>query len=77
MLKKQGIKNVVMLTGDSYRAAKATAAMLGITDYKCQVLPEDKHRYVEEMKQNGQKVIMVGDGINDTRHLPPQMFRLQ
>ena len=66
MLKKQGIKNVVMLTGDSYRAAKATAAMLGITDYKCQVLPEDKHRYVEEMKQNGQKVIMVGDGINDT-----------
>ena len=64
MLKKQGIKNVVMLTGDS--AAKATAAMLGITDYKCQVLPEDKHRYVEEMKQNGQKVIMVGDGINDT-----------
>ena len=65
MLKKQGIKNVVMLTGDSYRAAKATAAMLGITDYKCQVLPEDKHRYVEEMKQNGQKVIMVGDGIND------------
>lgn len=61
MLKKQGIKNVVMLTGDSYRAA-----MLGITDYKCQVLPEDKHRYVEEMKQNGQKVIMVGDGINDT-----------
>ena len=66
MLKKQGIKNVVMLTGDSYRAAKATAAMLGITDYKCQVLPEDKHKYVEEMKQNGQKVIMVGDGINDT-----------
>lgn len=66
MLKKQGIKNVVMLTGDSYRAAKATATMLGITDYKCQVLPEDKHRYVEEMKQNGQKVIMVGDGINDT-----------
>lgn len=66
MLKKQGIKNVVMLTGDSYRAAKATAAMLGITDYKYQVLPEDKHRYVEEMKQNGQKVIMVGDGINDT-----------
>ena len=40
--------------------------MLGITDYKCQVLHEDKHRYVEEMKQNGQKVIMVGDGINDT-----------
>lgn len=66
MLKKQGIKNVVMLTGDSYRAAKATAAMLGITDYKYQVLPEDKHRYIEEMKQNGQKVIMVGDGINDT-----------
>ena len=66
MLKAQGIENVVMLTGDSYRAAKTTAAMLGITDYKCQVLPEDKHRYVEEMKQNGQKVIMVGDGINDT-----------
>ena len=39
MLKKQGIKNVVMLTGDSYRAAKATAAMLGITYYMCEVVP--------------------------------------
>lgn len=40
--------------------------MLGITEYKCQVLPEDKHKYVEELKKSSKGVIMVGDGINDT-----------
>ncbi len=66
LLKSYGIKNVVMLTGDSHKAAKATAEMLGITEYKYQVLPEQKHGYVEMLKSEGNKVLMVGDGINDT-----------
>jgi heavy metal translocating P-type ATPase len=66
MLRNQGIERVVMLTGDSQKAAQMTAEMLGITEYKCQVLPEDKYKYVEELKKNSKGVIMVGDGINDT-----------
>ena len=55
-----------MLTGDSESGAKASAKALGITDYKSQVLPEDKSRIVEELKREGKTVIMVGDGINDS-----------
>ena len=65
MLQEAGISNLVMLTGDSEQAASRTAEMLGITQYHAQVLPEDKHRYVEELKAEGKRVIMVGDGIND------------
>ena len=65
MLRDAGISNLVMLTGDSEQAASRTAEMLGITQYHAQVLPEDKHRYVEELKAEGKRVIMVGDGIND------------
>ena len=65
MLKAAGIQNIVMLTGDSERAAKVTAEKLGITTYCAQVLPEDKHSYVERLKAEGKHVIMVGDGIND------------
>ena len=65
-LKELGIENVIMLTGDSESGAKASADALGITDYKSQVLPEDKSRIVEELKQEGKTVIMVGDGINDS-----------
>ena len=65
-LKSLGISNIVMLTGDSYKAAKTTAEQLGITEYKYQVLPEDKHKYIEDLKDRGHCVIMVGDGINDT-----------
>lgn len=65
-LKSLGINNIVMLTGDSYKAAKTTAEQLGITEYKYQVLPEDKHKYIEDLKDKGHCVIMVGDGINDT-----------
>lgn len=65
LLKKAGIENVVMLTGDSQKAAEVTAAKLGITKCFAQVLPEDKHRYVEQLKADGHRVIMVGDGIND------------
>ena len=65
-LKALGIENVIMLTGDSESGAKAGANALGITDYKSQVLPEDKSRIVEELKAEGKTVIMVGDGINDS-----------
>ena len=65
LLKAAGIQNIVMLTGDSERAAKVTAEKLGITTYCAQVLPEDKHSYVERLKAEGKHVIMVGDGIND------------
>lgn len=65
-LKNLGIENVIMLTGDSESGAKAGAKALGITQYRSQVLPEDKSRIVEELKAEGKTVIMVGDGINDS-----------
>ena len=55
-----------MLTGVSENAAKTTAELLGLDHYKSQVLPEDKAAIVEEIKAQGKKVIMVGDGINDS-----------
>ena len=62
LMKKCGIKNVVMLTGDGKSAAEKIAQQLGII---AQVLPEDKRRYVQQLKEQGHRVIMVGDGIND------------
>ena len=55
-----------MLTGDSENAAKTIAQDLGITEYKSQVLPEDKAEIINKLKQEGHQVIMVGDGINDS-----------
>ena len=65
-LRQLGIENVIMLTGDSESGAKSSAKALGITEYKSQVLPEDKSRIVEELQAEGKTVIMVGDGINDS-----------
>lgn len=65
-LKKVGIKNVVMMTGDSNRTARAIAARVGVDQYFAEVLPEDKAHFVEKAKANGSKVIMIGDGINDS-----------
>ena len=65
-LKSLGIENIIMLTGDSESGAKAGAKALGITQYRSQVLPEDKSRIIEELKSEGKTVIMVGDGINDS-----------
>lgn len=65
-LKELGITNVVMLTGDSENAAKRIADDLGITRYRSQVLPEDKANIIQEIKDEGHQVIMVGDGINDS-----------
>ena len=56
---------MAIITGDSQKAAERTAQLLGIDTFFAQVLPEDKHRYVEQMKAEGRRVIMVGDGIND------------
>lgn len=65
-LKDLGIENVIMLTGDSESGAKAGAKALGITEYRSQVLPEDKSKIIEDLKAEGKTVIMVGDGINDS-----------
>ncbi|WP_328598736.1 heavy metal translocating P-type ATPase [Pseudoramibacter porci] len=65
-LKAVGFKNIVMMTGDSEKTAKAIAAQAGITEFYAEVLPEDKARYVEKIKSRGEKVIMIGDGINDS-----------
>ncbi len=65
LMKKCGIENVVMLTGDSISAAEMTAKQLGITEVHAQVLPEDKHSHIEKLRADGRCVIMVGDGIND------------
>lgn len=65
-LKQLGIEHVIMLTGDSESGAKSSAKALGISEYKSQVLPEDKSRIIEELKEEGRTVIMVGDGINDS-----------
>ena len=65
-LRDTGIEHIVMLTGDSARAAQATASAAGIESYRAQVLPEDKATYVSELEERGHRVIMVGDGINDS-----------
>lgn len=67
-LKKQGIE-VHLLTGDGTRTAERVAATLGIDHYKAEVMPDDKEKYVVSLQQQGKKVAMVGDGINDSQAL--------
>lgn len=65
-LKRTGISKVVMMTGDSDRTARVIAKKVGVDEYYSEVLPEDKAKFVEKEKAKGRKVIMIGDGINDS-----------
>ena len=65
-LKRAGLSKVVMMTGDSERTAAAIARRVGVDEYYSEVLPEDKASFVEREKAAGRKVIMIGDGINDS-----------
>ena len=65
-LHESGFKTIVMMTGDSKKTAAKIADEVGIDEYHAEVLPEDKAEFVESRKQSGKKVIMIGDGINDS-----------
>ena len=64
-LRKNGVTNIIMLTGDNEVTAKHVSEQIGITEYKANLLPEDKIRIVKELQGKGAKIAMVGDGIND------------
>ena len=65
-LHKLGIRNTVMMTGDSYRTAEAIARQVGVDQFFAEVLPEDKATFVQKAKAEGHTVVMIGDGINDS-----------
>lgn len=65
-LRQCGLKKIVMMTGDNRRTAANIAASVGVDEFYAEVLPADKARYIEQVKLDGSKVIMVGDGINDS-----------
>tara|TARA_R110000868_G_scaffold255767_1_gene512366 strand:- start:279 stop:2060 length:1782 start_codon:yes stop_codon:yes gene_type:complete len=64
-LRKSGIENIIMLTGDNPETAKHVANQIGITDFRANLLPEDKINIIKELQKDGSKIAMVGDGIND------------
>ena len=66
LLYETGIRHIVMLTGDNQRTAHAIARELCIDDYRAEVLPEDKAAFIRTLQEQGRRVIMIGDGINDT-----------
>ena len=65
-LHKLGIRNTVMMTGDSYRTAEVIARQVGVDQFFAEVLPEDKANFVQKAKAEGRTVVMIGDGINDS-----------
>ena len=65
-LKEEGISKIVMMTGDSERTAVSIAKRVGVDEYYSEVLPEDKADFIEREKAAGRKVVMIGDGINDS-----------
>lgn len=66
MLRANGFEKIVMMTGDSERTAASVAERIGVDEYYSEVLPEDKASFVEKEKALGRKVVMIGDGINDS-----------
>ncbi len=64
-LKETGVKRIVMLTGDNEATARAVAAELGVDEVRAELMPEDKVTAIEELKKQGHRVAMIGDGIND------------
>lgn len=65
-LRAEGFKRVIMLTGDNEQAAARIAAKAGITEFRAELLPEDKHAIVSQLQEEGHRVVMVGDGVNDS-----------
>ena len=65
-LHEVGFSNVIMMTGDNERTAKAVAEKVGVDEYRAEVLPEDKAEFIREAHRDGKKVIMIGDGVNDS-----------
>lgn len=65
-LRDLGFEHVVMLTGDNELAARRAAEAAGITEFEANMLPEDKHLVIERLKAEGRRVVMVGDGVNDS-----------
>ena len=76
-LREAGLSKIVMMTGDSERTAKAIAKRVGVDEYYAEVLPEDKAGFCEKEKAAGRKVIMIGDGINDSPALSAANVGLQ
>jgi len=60
-----GVKRIIMLTGDNHRAAAHIASQAGVTEWRANLLPQDKHSFVQSLKEQGARVVMVGDGVND------------
>lgn len=65
-LRSRGFERIVMLTGDNDRSASRIARIAGVDEYRAELLPEDKSRIIEELQNEGRKVVMVGDGVNDS-----------
>lgn len=65
-LRALGFEHIVMLTGDNANAAARIAGKAGIDEFRADLLPEDKHAVVEQMRAAGRRVVMVGDGVNDS-----------
>ncbi len=65
-LHEAGFKNIVMMTGDSKHTARRVAKKVGVDDYYAEVLPEDKAGFIQKEREKGHKVVMIGDGINDS-----------
>lgn len=66
LLREAGISKIVMMTGDSEKTAASIAQRVGLDEYYSEVLPEDKADFIEREKAAGRKVVMIGDGINDS-----------